>query len=365
VILKKEEKIKMKLLPLLILVFAVIPSLAQDSLKIVILSPKVGEVIDKNESEQYSMFKQYKNFSKVIFYKTSNDEYYGKFSFTQPDGSEKDTLVKYSGLVLFGLAEKIENWEKLKSGDYKMGQNPPKLTIKNGDFITLQDLVLKQKEKKDSLYKKELLNPFYKQYNFIEIETYPKFFAGIGIGFNNQNFKELKNAFYILERRLEEEGYSFTHHYTDNFSVNPLLNFFFKVSLIRHLDILFEISNSLSETVFRSAFVSLFSDYQIFNSTPFFVFAGAGVGSYYFKVEKKYNIYLKDGGTLESINAEGKKLATNISAGIKYELTKTLDLTLLGNYAFVPKITTIIETGDKISVDLKGFSGSLRFSVGF
>ncbi|MDO8549761.1 MAG: hypothetical protein Q7S39_06385 [Ignavibacteria bacterium] len=162
-----------KLLLLLTWFFVVIPSLAQDSLNIVILSPKVGEVIDKDEREQYSIFKQYKDFSQVIFYKKTNNEFIAKFSITQPDGSEKDTLVRYSELVLFGLSEKIENWEKLKTGDYRMGQNPPKITIVNEGFITKQDFLLKQKEIKDSLYRNESTKnfPVTKQNSITEVSA--------------------------------------------------------------------------------------------------------------------------------------------------------------------------------------------------
>jgi len=355
---------KKKLLLLIIWVFVAIPTLAQDSIRIIILSTKVSEVIDKNESEQYEIFKQYKNFSKVFFYKTIKDEYYGNFSIVQPDGSTKDTIIRYAEYILFSLAEKIENFEKIQAGDYEWGQNPPKLIIKGEGEITFQDFLLKEKEIKNSLYKIEL-DTFRKQDNLIEIVTYPKFSAGVGLGIYDPNFDNLKNAFYLLERQLEEEGYSFDHHYDDNFTVNPLLYLFLKIEFIKRFELLFEISDSFSDIDFKSVLISLLYNYQVFNETPLFACIGAGAGSYYFSLKKEYYISLKNGGTLESINAEGGKFVSNISVGIKYEFTKSLDISLFGNYVFVPKMETIIETGDKTAVELKGFSSSLRFSIGF
>jgi len=364
-----------KLLVHLIWFFIAIPSLAQDSLKIIILSPKVGDVIDKNESKEYSLFKQFRNFNKVFFYKESNDRYYGRFSLTQPDGFDKDTSIHYPEITLLTLAEKIENWEKIKIGDYEWGETPSKFTVKGEGEITFEDFLESRKTTEDSIKKVQLSNAFSKQSNFIEfskqsnfieIETYPEFSAGTGLGLYYPDFSGIKNAFYLAEQRLIEEGSSFEPHANDNFSVNPLWHLFFKVTFIKEIEMLFEISDSFSEVDFKSVLISLLYNYRIMSNKPLFVFAGAGIGRYDFKIEKKYFIGLQDGGTLESINVKGKKSVLNLSAGVKYEFTKSLDISLSGSYSFASKMETTIESADiKTSVELKGFSGSLMVSVGF
>lgn len=216
----------------------------------------------------------------------------------------------------------------------------------------------------DSLYQNES-NPFKPQTDVVDIVTYPKLYLGTGIGFNNLTFKNIKNAFSLLESQLDKEGYSFTHHFTDNFSVRSLYYFFFKISLDKNLDLTFEISNSFSDITFRSTLISLIYNYRFLKKTPIYILAGAGWGGYYFKFKKDYGLPLNTGGILKSINAEGEKNSICIITGIKYEFSKSIDIDLLGNYSFVPQMQTTIETGDVISVDLKNLSSSLRLSFGF
>ena len=119
---------------------------------------------------------------------------------------------------------------------------------------------------------------------------------------------------------------------------------------------------------FQIHFLKLFLNqliYQLYDRLPIYILGGAGIGKSYFKIEKQYGIPLREGGTLSSIRAEGSNFSTCISLGIKYEFTKSLELSLVSNYTITPKMNTKIETGDNISVDLKNFSSSLRFSVGF
>jgi hypothetical protein len=103
--------------------------LAQDSDKVVILSPRVGSVIDGAERERYQLFQEIRGFDRSVFLQTPKKSYYAKIMFVGPDGGRRDTTIRYSKDSLSVLAERIDHFEDLKAEKYRIGDQPAKIQL--------------------------------------------------------------------------------------------------------------------------------------------------------------------------------------------------------------------------------------------
>jgi hypothetical protein len=122
---------KVSLTLLLVLALLSVPNCvrAQDSDKVVIVSPRVGSVIDAAERERYQLFPEIKGFDRAVFLQTPDKSYYAKIMFIGPDGGRKDTTVRYSEDAVSLLAEQIDRFENLKAEKYQMGDRPGKIRV--------------------------------------------------------------------------------------------------------------------------------------------------------------------------------------------------------------------------------------------
>ncbi len=99
----------------------------QDSARIVILSPRVGAVIDQPARERYHLFSQFGNFHDALFYVTSDSLCYARI--TLGEGADaSDTTIHYSSQAIKMLADKIEHFKEISSGAYTIGADPPRLS---------------------------------------------------------------------------------------------------------------------------------------------------------------------------------------------------------------------------------------------
>jgi hypothetical protein len=115
--------------------------LAQDSDKVVILSPRVGSVIDAAERERYELFQGIKGFDRAVFLQTPEKTHYAKIMSIGADGARRDTTVQYSEDVLKVLAERIEHFEDLKEKRYHMGDQPTKIELAESTMIRTGETV--------------------------------------------------------------------------------------------------------------------------------------------------------------------------------------------------------------------------------
>jgi hypothetical protein len=114
--------------------------LAQDSDKVVILSPRVGSVIDAAERDRYQLFQEIRGFDRAVFLQTSKKTYYAKIMFVRPDGKRRDTTVQYSEDSLLALAQRIDHFEDLKAEKYRTGDQPAKIQLADSIRIIPYDL---------------------------------------------------------------------------------------------------------------------------------------------------------------------------------------------------------------------------------
>jgi hypothetical protein len=96
--------------------------------RVVILSLRVGSVIDAAERERYELFQGIKGFDRAVFLQTPEKTYYARIMLMGPDG-RKETTAQYTEDQLKALAEQIEHFEDLKEGKYRMGDQPAKIQL--------------------------------------------------------------------------------------------------------------------------------------------------------------------------------------------------------------------------------------------
>lgn len=101
----------------------------QDSDRVVILSPRVGSVINAVERERYQLFQEIRDFERAVFLQTPEKTYYARIWFKGPDGDRRDTTAQYPENILLKLAEQIDHFEDLKENRYHMGDQPAKIRI--------------------------------------------------------------------------------------------------------------------------------------------------------------------------------------------------------------------------------------------
>ena len=62
----------------------------------IIISKKVGEIVDSQEGEKYELFGKYQNFKSATFYRTAKGKYYAKIIYQTSDMNTKDTIIELS-----------------------------------------------------------------------------------------------------------------------------------------------------------------------------------------------------------------------------------------------------------------------------
>lgn len=117
--------------------------LAQDSNRVVVLSPRVGAVIDSSERDHFHLFQQIKNFHSAMILENPDSTYFAWIVLKEANGNATDTAVWYSKSYLLMLAERINHFEELAEGRYQMGENPATLQGVGSEEATMVPLLAK------------------------------------------------------------------------------------------------------------------------------------------------------------------------------------------------------------------------------
>lgn len=111
------------------------PAVSQIQGETVILSDRVGEVIDAAERERFHVFPNVKGFQSARVLQTADSLFYVVFEIEQPTGEPQLEYKQYSVAVLRVIAEKIEHFEELVDGSYTIGTQPARLKTVAGTRI--------------------------------------------------------------------------------------------------------------------------------------------------------------------------------------------------------------------------------------
>lgn len=113
--------------------FAATPCVSQDSARVLILSPRVGAKITAAAREQFHLFPQFHNFVEATVWQAADGSCFVKITVEPSPGVFRDTVVQYGRRTLQLMAEKVDHFEELEAGAYRIGDRPAHLLATDGE----------------------------------------------------------------------------------------------------------------------------------------------------------------------------------------------------------------------------------------
>ncbi len=105
---------------------------AQDSLNIVVVSPRVGAVIDAGERDYYRLFTQVQRFGWAVVLKGDDPDYMVYIMDFPRDGDRSDTILHYNKNQVVRIAQKIDYFEWIQNNSVVPEETRDSLPIIQG-----------------------------------------------------------------------------------------------------------------------------------------------------------------------------------------------------------------------------------------
>jgi len=99
---------------------------------LVVVSPRVGVVIDSLEVTTFGLFRTIKNFHSASFYQAPDSTLVVVAQLKSAEGILLDSAFAISFGVLSAYAERIDHWDELLQGTYQMGTSQPHILYDDG-----------------------------------------------------------------------------------------------------------------------------------------------------------------------------------------------------------------------------------------
>jgi hypothetical protein len=331
--------------------------LAQDSDKVVILSPRVGTMIDASERDHFHLFPQIKGFNRAVVYETPGKTYYTVIVSVRPDGTTKQTIVPYREDELLKLAEQIDHFEDLEKGTYQMGQQHATLRV-----VGRQGQVVEQQS--------DLL-PFALKTNESPLESFPQLGVGVGISASSLDPGGIAVAFNAIEQKYRNQGYTINHQSLNlnsptQFKCNLTLRFSQSFALLVDVGRSFE-----TELELKTVSASALYRFTVFKQRWFRPFVGGGIAFSRFSFEKKYGERIspiRPGGDydyLESVSAEGGNTGLMLASGADLVLSPSGVFSVYLNYLASSTAEATVSGIQHASVKFGGLVPGARLSIYF
>jgi len=343
---------------------AAFQSVAQHKRQIVILSSKVGTTIDKRERRQYDMFSQFDNFFSATFFRTPDNAYFASITLQNNNGKMIDTTVEYTEKLVLMIAEKVDHFEELKAGQYRMGDNTPSLNFMDYDAMNVQqaDSSSRKRQIGSSAPKVGVIPkwsdmlPFADSGNAGEQET--KMGFGAGITWYSLDLSGINKAFTAIEDKYRTQGYAIEHP-NEDVDIPALISLSLQFRLHDNFGLLLETKNSNGHlNNFYESSVSVLYTYRLQGATGLRTFAGAGIGWYYFDIVRKYGPNnrispISQYGTftyLDKVTSRGSGWRFPFLGGIEFMFDPSVGISCYAGYSFAPPLDAIMADGQKTSV---------------
>ncbi len=110
----------------------------QEISKVIILSDRVGQSVERTERDYFHLFERYSDFKKAVIYISPARKYFVRVTTGKPGTQEKDTTILYSETTILRIAEKIDHFEDIVKGTYHIGDSPVHLSTADGNNIELK-----------------------------------------------------------------------------------------------------------------------------------------------------------------------------------------------------------------------------------
>jgi len=213
------------------------PAGITDSSKVVIVSSRVGAVINRDARDHFQLFGQIPDFRRAIVLQRDDSTFAVLFSVGREGELERDTSVMYSLVTIKMIAEKVDHYEALMAGTYRMGQEPVTLHYATGSAIEYKEPhlvkephpVIVQKPQAQSRWFVGAI-PLAADPGYPRMRRYPTFDLGIGIRSFGPDLSGMSGVFLSLPS-----------------VTNPLLTFSFEVAISEVFALLADGAHTASE----------------------------------------------------------------------------------------------------------------------
>ena len=327
---------------LLFTLVSFIPLWGQNTDKIVILSSRVGAVVDKAEQQQFKIFEKIINFKSAVVYVNAAGEYYITFSILDERSGIRDTSIQYSLQSINMISEKIDHYESIINGTYKPGSEKAvlkyitraeaakELSETQNDKDTAS-LAFKQNAYKDNLGLSDTiaLPDFY---------LYPSWGFGFGVSSFYPDLQSVYHAMTAIENKYTAFGYQIRPHDENSFRIG-FLNGHINCRFSRNFGLLLNCAISVVKDIdYRSAILTVEYSPDIFFYKKFNLFCAAGVSNTFLNYTQNYGntitpVKNDTYTTLESVSLNCSKYGFVAGLGIAYN-AESVRLAFSSNYQF-------------------------------
>jgi len=280
-----------------------------DSASVVILSDRVGPVIDSQEREQFRLFPGIQRFERAVVLQLPDTTFVVRFTMSEPDGRERDTMVVYGGPLLRNMAERIEHFEEIVEGTYRISDKPAQLKLTTGAAAVYSTIYpaapLRPAPPSGRL-------PLAASGGMRPSRNYPLLLdCGVGLRTFNPDLNGLSEAFGS----------------TPTFSFSPMVTGIIEIAVIEILSVMVEAGISPNDEGFAADagivfYVPLPANRDL---RPF-----AGVAMSWCSV----------GGSYSGLNMTGGARGFTFTIGLEYVAKGVLAFDLFGGYSSFPTVST-------------------------
>ena len=358
---------------------------AQDSAKAIILSPRIGAVLNRQERDYFQILMRVDDFESAVFYQSADKRCFAKISLRPKLGHPKDTTIFYPVGFLINISEKIDHYEDLQEGKYHMGTQPSFVSFQldttsarffvNGALAFPLDTSSALSLGLAGGWRDEKL-PFADNANKYFLDDFPDWGVGFGYSAYFADLSGITSALTRVENRYRNLGYDILSN-SLNTHVSPLRLIDLKIRFSSSFGALCEAGKAIgSDNVLMEWFsASLLYRFQTFKETRLFPFVGAGITVVYLSADQNYdnrispvdtlNQYTTQYTQLESVSVSASEAGLSITAGADWDYQNTLSISPYVTLSAFPTMEAQLSDGTLVDLHLSSIVLGIRGTIYF
>ena len=319
---------KKTIIKLITIVFIFLTHLliAQDSIRVAEISPKIGGLIEPAEQNYYKILPNTRNFLLAYFYKSTGDYYTAKVFYLNGELlAEKNFIM--AEYELLNKGEIINNYEKFKSKQYRVGENPAEIKFV---WIDRNEIRNKIEVQLRSEYRYLIIPGTESDYSKFLI-AYPRLGFDIGVLYSNFDFSNVALLINSINNFFREQDI-IVQPVNPNYSLPALFRFKGDLEINRDISasLMVDYDAWVDDISYNS--LTLVIQYKINDlSRSIIPFVGLGYTLNNFKITVDYGNDNINGGILESVSVDGGTEGLVAEAGIIFPLKNSFNISLMAD----------------------------------
>jgi hypothetical protein len=358
---------------------------AQDSARVIILSPRIGAVLNRQERDYFQILMRVNDFESAVFYQLPDKRCFAKISLRPKLAPAKDTTIFYPIGFILNISEKIDHYESMLDGKYQMGDQPSFSAsqldtagarfVVQGALASPLDTTGALSVMPDARWMVQEL-PFAGDADKFFFDDFPDWGFGLGYSAYIADLSGITSALTKVENRYRNLGYDIQTN-SLNTQVSPLRLFDLKIRLSSSLAVLCEAGKSLGSDNLQMEWfsTSLLYRFQTFKAERFFPFVGAGVAVVYISGEQSYgnrispidtvDQYTTQYNQLASISVSASETGVSITGGADWDFQNTFSVTPYVTLNAFPLTSAQLSDGTAVNLYLNSVVVGVRGTIYF